>query len=575
MRIGIDLSFIRPDHKNGGTEAVMKNLIKGFEELKSSGKITDDFIYFIHRDIYEDYHKDFPNLVYRIYDTKFPHALRMIKFQTFDLPKLSAKEKLDLLYFPTFQTGLGCGWKLPLVVNPHDIQYKYYPEYFSLLKRCYFQVFYGNSLKKADKVVAISRYVAGSYKKYFRKYVKGKLCLIYDPIDFEMKQEEAPDALKGISSDYILCVNSLAKHKNLITLVKAFHMLMEDPDISPSLKLVIAGASWNGANEISDYIEKNHLGDRIILTGYLTEGQLQYLYHRAKVFVTPSLYEGFGMTPIEAMAAGCPVISSKETSLYEVTMGKAYYYEPAKDAGALCKAMSGMIVGHGDLREDMKEVLEENRKAVLRYSKGKIARQYIKLFYEAAEEKKQMKSKLNADKGQKQVNDSEGKAKSQEVTKDAAEVKAERDTEIYGRLFDVVSENGAKSGRPLDCARESFEASIGCAPRKINLHPFLELKGKKFADALWLGFFQKLPSRQKAKSFEKKNRSEILKAAAGEGAFAIRGIRPLNSPYGDIKPGAKGRILQGVSSVKNSVFLRQLAKKMPAGIQNRIRGLFC
>ena len=95
MRIGIDLSFIRPDHKNGGTEAVMKNLIKGFEELKSSGKITDDFIYFIHRDIYEDYHKDFPNLVYRIYDTKLPHALRMIKFQTFDLPKLSAKEKLD------------------------------------------------------------------------------------------------------------------------------------------------------------------------------------------------------------------------------------------------------------------------------------------------------------------------------------------------------------------------------------------------------------------------------------------------------------------------------------------------
>lgn len=551
MRIGIDLSFIRPDHKNGGTEAVMKNLIKGFEELKSSGKITDDFIYFIHRDIYEDYHKDFPNLVYRIYDTKLPHALRMIKFQTFDLPKLSAKEKLDLLYFPTFQTGLGCGWKIPLVVNPHDIQYKYYPEYFRLLKRCYFQVFYGNSLKKADKVVAISRYVAGSYKKYFRKYVKGKLCLIYDPIDFETKQEEAPDALKGISSDYILCVNSLAKHKNLITLVKAFHMLMEDPDSSPSLKLVIAGAAWNGANEISDYIEENHLGDRIILTGFLTDGQLQYLYHHAKVFVTPSLYEGFGMTPIEAMAAGCPVISSKETSLYEVTMGKASYYEPAKDAGALYKAMLKATAGSPDLKKAMGETLEENKKAVLRYSKEKIAKQYLNLFHETAGEREK-----------KQV-------------KGCAEVLESPDNGIYGRLFDVVSKEAAKHGHPVKCARESFEASIGSAPKEIDLNPLLKLKGKRFADAVWLCFFQKLPEEQKAESFEKRNRREILKAAAKEGAFAVRDIKPVNSPYGDIRPGIKGQILKGVSGVKNSIFLRQLAKKMPAGMQNGIRKLFC
>ena len=265
MRIGIDLSFIRPDHKNGGTESAIKNLIKGLEELKAAGETGDEFLYFIHKDIYKDYRKMFPKLAYRVYDLKGPHALRTIGFQTFQLPRLVREEKLDLLYFPTFQTGLNSRWSLPLVVNPNDIQYKYYPEYFSFLKRCYFQIFYKNALKKADKVVVISRYVGGSYKKYFRRYVKRKLSLIYAPIDFKEIREEEVDALKEFSGDYLLCINSLTKHKNLITLVKAFHMLTQNPDISHSLKLVIAGAKWNGANENTDYIADNHLQERIVL----------------------------------------------------------------------------------------------------------------------------------------------------------------------------------------------------------------------------------------------------------------------------------------------------------------------
>lgn len=550
MRIGIDLSFIRPDHKNGGTEAVMKNLIKGFEELKTRGEITDEFIYFIHRDIYKDYHKVFPELTCRVYGIKGPHALRTVIFQTFYLPKLVKEEKLDLLYFPTFQTGLNSRWEQPLVVNPHDIQYKYYPEYFSPLKRCYFQLFYKNALKKADKVVVISRYVGGSYKKYFGRYVKKKLSLIYDPIDFNVEKEEEVDALKDFSKDFILCVNSLAKHKNLITLVKAFHMLVKNPHTPDSLRLVIAGAKWNGANEIADYIAENHLEERVVLTGFLTDGQLQYLYHHAKVFVTPSLYEGFGMTPVEAMAAGCPIISSRETSLYEVTMGRASYYEPARDAKALYKAMFEMVSGSRDLKEDMRESLAENKEAVLRYSKEKIARQYIRLFHETAEGKKEIKT-------------------------ESAEMAEKQGTEIYARLFDIVSKETAERGKPLECKRESFEASIGSAPKEVDLGPFLELEGKNFGDAVWLTLFQKLPDKQKAKSFEGKSQKEILTEAAGEGAFAIRDLKLLNSPYGEIKPGFKGRILKAGAGVKNSIFLRQLAKKMPAGIQNRIRGLFC
>ncbi|MBQ8189522.1 MAG: glycosyltransferase family 4 protein [Lachnospiraceae bacterium] len=381
MRIGIDLSFIRPDHKNGGTEAVMKNLIRGFEELKADGQEMD-MVYFVHRDIYKDYVVMFPHLKYKVYDSKLPHALRTIVFQTFRLHRLLQEEGIDVLYFPTFQTGLRTQWKIPLVVNPHDIQYKYYPEYFSRLKRIYFQIFYGNALKKATSIVAISQYVKRSYEQHFKKQVKDKIRLMYNPIDFSHREEIVVDAVKDYENQYILCINSLTKHKNLITLVKAYDLLIKNnKSYKQDYRLVIGGAAWNGANELADYIKEHELEKYVILTGYLNDGQLTYLYNHARLFVTPSLYEGFGMTPIEAMAAGCPVISSKETSLYEVTKGLVRYYEPATDEKMLCQAMEEEL--QQDVQAvDKKASLLKNKSMVLCYDKKNVARKYYELFSE-------------------------------------------------------------------------------------------------------------------------------------------------------------------------------------------------
>lgn len=385
MKIGIDLSFIRPDHKNGGTEAVIKNLIKGFEVLAEQGKLEDRFIYFIHRDVYEEYQKKFPDLDYRVYDLGGSHALRTILFQTFILPGMVKREELDLLFFPTFQTGLRANWHVPLVVNPNDIQFKYYPEYFSRLKRVYYQLFYGNALKKADRIIMISRYVMSTYEQHFAKYVKGKMRLVYDPIDFSGAEREATvEQVKDFEGKYILCINSVIKHKNLITLVKAFHLLRQQCNYD--LKLVICGTKWNGTNEIFQYMEENHLQDSVILTGFLDDEQVQYLYNHARVFVTPSLYEGFGMTPVEAMAAGCPVVSSKETSLYEATMGMVRYYEPATDERALCDAILQELSQSADSREK-REALCRNKEAVRCYGKEKIAEKYLEVFHEFAETK--------------------------------------------------------------------------------------------------------------------------------------------------------------------------------------------
>lgn len=539
MKIGIDLSFIRPDHKNGGTEAFMKNLIRGFEALRQQGAMRDEIVYFIHRDIYEDYQKIFPSLAYRIYDIKGPHALRTVWFQTWMLSRLVKKEKLDLLYFPTFQTGLKSRWKLPLVVNPNDIQYKYYPEYFSRFKRCYFQIFYGNALRKADRLVALSNYVKHSYEEHFFKATKGKMRVLYAPIDFQAADEEPVEALADFEGEYILCINSLTRHKNLITLVRAFHLLLKSGE-NKRLKLVIGGAQWNGANEIADYIEQNGLKDAVILTGFLTDGQLSYLYHHARLFVTPSLYEGFGMTPIEAMAAECPVISSKETSLYEVTKGLAHYYEPATDEEALCRAI------REELAADKAEIvgeLAEHKKEMLCYSKEKVAGRYLELFHETA---------------------------GIEAEKAAAD-----QTEIYEKLFMSVSKEMEKNGVELPCTQKGFAMNIGSAPRKVDVAPMLELERDEFIDALWLTCFQKLPEKERRQQMLGKDRKEILQTASAQGAFAVRGMVLVRNPYFRQKYHIKGKMLSLAAGVKNSVFLRKLAKKMPGGLQKRIRKLFC
>jgi len=393
MKIGIDLTFIKADHKNGGTESVMKNLIKGFEELKAEkDSIMDDmeFVYFIHEDIYDEYRGFFPHANFHVYNMSGKHAIRMVLFQTFKLKKLVKEEKCDLLYFPTFQSGLKTNWKLPIIVSPNDIQYKYYPEYFSKGKRIYYQIFYKNSLKKSDAIVNISNYTKECFDEYFKAEVQDKIEVLYVPIDFallETKAEKTPceciEAMKNMGNmedadgEFILCINSLTKHKNLITLVKAYHLLYEECANIP--KLVIGGAKWNGANELSEYIATHHLENQVVLTGYLTDEQIQSLYQHARLFVTPSLYEGFGMTPIEAMVADCPVISTKETSLYEVTMGLVRYYEPASDEKALCGAIKKELAIDYSLDEN-KEILAKRHEAVKRYDIKTISKAYVDLF---------------------------------------------------------------------------------------------------------------------------------------------------------------------------------------------------
>lgn len=364
MRVAIDLSFIRPDHTNGGTESCIKNLIKGW----IINGVIKNFVFFIHEDIYEDYKTLFPECQFIRYKCRGRHKVRTTWFQTFVLPRLIDKYQIDILYYPTYTTGYYFKLKVPVIINPHDIQFKFFPEYFTRLKRLYLDFGYSHSLKRADKIIAISNYVKGTLQQYYGRQCGNKIVTVYDPVDFDNRRAQKP---YGIKKPYILSVSSIQKHKNMITLVKAFERIYNE---IPH-QLVIVGCRGNGMEAISNYLKENNLSDRILFTDYIKSEEIDWLYSNSSLYVTTSLYEGFGMTPIEAMGRGIPTISSKATSLPEVTLGQAIYYEPAEDDGILADKIFKTL--------NEEEISINSSDIVEHYEKSIIAAQMYQIFEEA------------------------------------------------------------------------------------------------------------------------------------------------------------------------------------------------
>lgn len=160
------------------------------------------------------------------------------------------------------------------------------------------------------------------------------------PID-ETKETRAR---LGIEEGFILFVGTIEPRKNLITLLRAFAEVMKASELRP--QLVIAGKEGWLTGETMTYVESEGLGERVKFTGYITDKDLRALYSCCAVCVYPSLYEGFGLPPLEAMACGAPVIASDVPSLSEA-VGNAAFLVPPLDAQRLAQSIVEMLSDEG------------------------------------------------------------------------------------------------------------------------------------------------------------------------------------------------------------------------------------
>ena len=144
----------------------------------------------------------------------------------------------------------------------------------------------------------------------------------------------------GVEDDFILFVGTVEPRKNLITLVRAFDELMRTTDLRP--QLVVAGQKGWLSEDLYAYVEQSELKNRILFTGYVTDADLASLYSSCRVSVYPSLYEGFGLPPLEAMACGAPVITSRIPVIMETASGAARLVAPT-DLQELTAALVEML----------------------------------------------------------------------------------------------------------------------------------------------------------------------------------------------------------------------------------------
>ena len=162
---------------------------------------------------------------------------------------------------------------------------------------------------------------------------------IFRPVRFE-KTLEARRRL-GVEDDFVLFVGTIEPRKNLLTLVRAFEEVLREMGTRPPQLVIVGKVGWQ-SDDLYSYVEKSGMSERVRFTGYVSEEDLCALYSSCRACVYPSLYEGFGLPPLEAMACGAPVVTSRIASIEE-TVGRAARLVDPTDVRALAQAIIELL----------------------------------------------------------------------------------------------------------------------------------------------------------------------------------------------------------------------------------------
>lgn len=281
--------------------------------------------------------KSSPNLRFKIYlknpPNKLPEESNYFKYQLVAggflwsqifLPwKLFHEdEKIDVFFSPAHYLPRFC--PAPSVVTIHDLSYLYYPEDF--LKKDLYQLknWTAYSLKKATKVIAVSKLTKKDILKQYR-LPDDKVTVVYN--GYEKKSETKSEKFKFRLNEkpYLLYVGTIQPRKNIETLLAAFFKFKQ---LYPEFQLIIAGKKGWMFDKIFEKVSELGLDNEVFFTDYITDNQLILLYKNAFCLVLPSFYEGFGIPLLEAMNFSCPVVCSFASCLPEIGEDAALYFDP-------------------------------------------------------------------------------------------------------------------------------------------------------------------------------------------------------------------------------------------------------
>ena len=374
MRIGINTLFLIPS-KVGGSETYVR---KTLAELVALGG-SHEYVLFCNRENAGTFPEAQQSPVEEVgCDLAATSRPRRILYEQFALPRLAKRHALDVLWSPGYTAPLRLG--CPSVVSTFDMQFVHYPEDFSRTALAATRFLVPRAARRAGAILTLSEHSKADIVTYCRvpadrvhvTYLAADLAAGGDIADDE---QDALLARLGLSEPYILTVANVWPHKNVPALVRAHAMLPE----RCARPLAIVGIRGRGMAEMNAAVAQSPRGGRVVLTGWLSARELWILYRNAGVFAFPSLFEGFGLPVLEAMAAGVPVVSSNAASLPEVYGDAALAFDPTDET-----AMAGAIERVLDDEALARDLVERGRRNLARFSWRRTAEQTLEVLLSAA-----------------------------------------------------------------------------------------------------------------------------------------------------------------------------------------------
>lgn len=285
-------------------------------------------------------------------------------------------KKADVTVFFNYVVPVGTSGKTVVLV--HDMAYRAYPETVRKKTKYFLDISLEKSCKRADKIITISNFSKKEILKYF-PISEDKVEVVPLGVDFKRFHiEYTKDECKviqekyGIKKKYLLYLGTIEPRKNLERLIRAYALLLKHEKEAPDL--VLAGGKGWLYEEIFQTVEKLKLKDHIHFLGYILNEDVPILLRGAEIFVFPSLYEGFGLPPLEAMACGTPVVTSNTSSLSEVTGNAAILVNPLK----IESIYEGIYILLKD-QEKRKEMVRRGLIQVKKYTWKKTSEQLLKI----------------------------------------------------------------------------------------------------------------------------------------------------------------------------------------------------
>ena len=372
LNIAIDASFALGE-KNG-TNEYTNQLVKGLSEIDHDNNYTIfPFFTYIYDPDFKKYQPKLPsNFKLFLHDT--PKKIIDLIWLKYKFLRRFYTPRFDIFHTTTFSISPKYMYK-KLIVTVYDVSFYTHPQFHMKenVKHC--QKGTVEAVKKADKIIAISNRTKRDLISYFDCPEEKILVtpLAYDDY-FDKKMS---DNLKNkimnkykIKKPFIFHLGSLEPRKNTLGLIKAYRFLPKR--LYNKFDLVIGGGKGWMNNEVLEYARKHGLKN-VKFVGYIPDGDLPALYQKAKCFIYPSFYEGFGIPPLEAMASGCPTLVSNNSSLPEICQNGALYCKP-NDIEDISRKMEQLLTSKNE------ELIKKARNQANKFAWNKVADQTLELY---------------------------------------------------------------------------------------------------------------------------------------------------------------------------------------------------